>query len=607
MSEQEALIQLYEQELSFLRKSGGEFSRKHPKIAAHLGIHGDLVEDPHVSRLLEGTAYLNARIQHKLKDDLPELTDALLGHLYPHYTRPIPSMSIAQLSPTEDLDTCVEIAKGTKVETSPFGGKTCQFKTTYPVNLTPLNVSNANVHARPFIAPGSDKIKGSEAVLHLQLETLDPNLSILEMDLNALRLYLGNDAHLCHELYESLIHHCQKIVITGDDNDTQPLYLNADRIRAVGFQPEEGLLPYPKNAFIGYRLLTEFFCFPEKFLFIDIENLGKGLTKNVKNKLNLYFYLNTSSETLEQGITKSSFRLNCTPIINLFQQTAEPISVTQHSYEYQVIPDARNLQEKEVFSIDDVTLLNNEEQATPCLPFYGLKHSHRDADQTPSHFWQAKREPLDNSQDVFLSLMNIDLDIHSPQGSTLDIALTCCNADIPSHLPFGGNGLSLHFIDADAPVEHILCITPPTKRIQAPVGKKAHWKLLSHLNINHLPLTEASGTGEVLKEILRLYNFKESPSCLRLIDSIVKVSTQTTSAPIKVAGKSAICRGTHFEITLNPELMRGSSALLFSAIIDQFLGLYTHINSFTQLSVRLDGHESHLIHYPPRAGNRQFI
>jgi type VI secretion system protein ImpG len=253
------LLQLYEKELAFLRQSGAEFATSHPKIAGRLRISGDVVEDPHVSRLLEGVAYLNARIQKKLEDDFPSYSDALLTNLYPHYLRPIPSMAITQFQPETDLDAVMAIPKASLIESESFHGKNCQFQTAFDSQLVPIKVSKASLQERPFVTPGVNDIKNAEGVIHLQLETFSSDVNFSDLNLEHLRFHLKGQAQHIYPLYELLLNQTEQIVVTASSSagkstkSTQTPYklVKPTRLKAVGFEENEGLLPYPPDAFIG--------------------------------------------------------------------------------------------------------------------------------------------------------------------------------------------------------------------------------------------------------------------------------------------------------------------------------------------------------------------
>ena len=172
------LLPYYEKELAFIRQMGAEFAKEHPKIAGRLGINAESVEDPHVSRLIESFAYLNARIQHKLDDDFPELSDALLEVLFPHYQRPIPSMNIVQfVADREKLDAGFLVEKNTLLDTEQFNGESCRFTTVYDTQIHPFEVAEASMLGRPFATPGSGQFKGAGSVLKLSLQCFTNDIS----------------------------------------------------------------------------------------------------------------------------------------------------------------------------------------------------------------------------------------------------------------------------------------------------------------------------------------------------------------------------------------------------------------------------------------------
>lgn len=223
------LLPYYEKELAFIRQMGAEFAKEHPKIAGRLGINSDTIEDPHVSRLIESFAYLNARIQHKLDDDFPELSDALLNVMFPHYQRPIPSMCIVQFDANEELlEATYRLERNTLLETEQFQGEDCRFNTIYDTVLQPIKVTSASIIGRPFSTPGSDSVRGAGGVLKLSLETFNEEISFANLDLQHLRFYLKGQPQHINPLYELLLHRCHNVVISLSEDNPQPAYLGKD-------------------------------------------------------------------------------------------------------------------------------------------------------------------------------------------------------------------------------------------------------------------------------------------------------------------------------------------------------------------------------------------
>lgn len=604
------LLPYYEKELSFIRQMGARFSNEHPKIAGRLGINTDTVDDPHVSRLIESFAYLNARIQHKLDDDFPELSEALLNVMFPHYLKPIPSMSIVRFYPDpEQLDNLHTINKSTVLETETFNGTTCKFTTAYATNLYPLSVEHASLIGSPFNTPGSSTVKGANSVLKLSLETFNEDINFSNINSGRLRFYLKGLMQHINPLYELLLNHCMQVVIATPEIDPSPVHCGKDCIKPVGFDEDQGLLPYPTSSFIGYRLLTEYFVFPEKFMFIDIDNVLSKISDTSITSLDIYIYLSETNIELEHNINKDYFVLGCTPAINLFDQIPEPIKMDHTRTEYQIIPDSRKPDSYEVYSIDNVTSIDKSGKKQSYLPMYGCNHYQ--STPTETNFWHTNRRHAslddflrDEATDVFLTLVDIGFDPHTAKNTSISMKATCSNRNLPAKLPFSDTQPKLSAIDASPPCELIKCITQPSPAVRPDLRNFTRWRLISHLNLNYLTLVRENTNCESVKELLRLYDYKSSSATKGIIESITSISTHSISAPLTIDGKPIICRGTEIEIELDDQLLTGSSRFLFASILENFFALYCSINSFTRLLVKIKGKEGYLKKCPIRIGEK---
>lgn len=604
------LLPYYEKELAFIRQMGAEFSKEHPKIAGRLGISSETIEDPHVSRLIESFAYLNARIQHKLDDDFPELSDALLGVLFPHYQRPIPSMTIIQfVADTEQLEASYLLPKNTLLETEQFQSENCRFSTVYPVELLPLSVVEASLIGRPFTTPGSARIRGAGGVLRLRLKTFTDEINLSELKPDRLRFYLKGQTQYIHPLYELLLNNCQNVVMTASELDTSPVFLGKEVIQAVGFGSDEGVFPYPASSFLGYRLLTEFFAFPEKYMFIDIQGLAKFIPENATSELNLYIYLNSSDVELEHNISAETFVMGCAPAVNLFTHKADPIKIDHTRLEYQIVADARRPLGYEVFSVDKVMASTASGERKEYLPLYGLKHEHQNSNDHA--YWFASRRhgklnhlDRDEGTDVFLSLVDLHFNPNVPDDRTLVIDTTCSNRDLPAKLPFNLEQPKLQCVNGAPPCERIRCLTQPTATLRPPMRDAARWRLISHLNLNHLSITGGASATDAIKEIFRLYDFRESSATRALIESITSLNARPVSAPLNIDGHATMCRGIEIEVVIDDSQFTGNSSYLFASVLEYFFGLYCSINSFSRVLVKRKNKEGYLKKCPPRAGEK---
>ena len=170
------LLTYYNREMTWFRQALATFSDAHPKTAGNLRVSEDAVEDPHISRLIESVAFLNARVQSRLDDDFPRVVASLLEHLYPFYLAPKPSALLAQLSPAKGIDNAVRIEPGYLFETDPVNDVACRFATCYPVTLSPLRISEASLMPKPFNTPGGDRAKGAQAVLEIKFASDAPEI-----------------------------------------------------------------------------------------------------------------------------------------------------------------------------------------------------------------------------------------------------------------------------------------------------------------------------------------------------------------------------------------------------------------------------------------------
>ncbi len=607
------LLVYYEKELAFIRQMGAEFAKEHPKIAGRLGINDDVIEDPHVSRLIEAFAYLNARIQHKLDDDFPELSDALLNVLFPHYQRPIPSMSIVHFEPDrEQLESKYVIPRETQLDTEQFQGVFCRFSTVYPTELLPLELTAASLMGLPLTTPGAARARGAMSVLKLSFSTLSEQIKIADIRPDKLRFFLKGQPQYVNPLYQMLMKDCVTVVATASETDVAPVFLGQNAIQPVGFGLDEGLLPYPAASFPGYRLITELFVFPEKFLFFDITNLEKCIPANATNQMHIYIYLRSSNIELEHNINQQTFVMGCTPVVNLFTQKTDPIKVDHTHHEYHVVPDARRPVGYEVYSIDKVMASTASGEEEEFFPMYGLDHGNRD---TQRHaYWHAVRRSAklgiyerDEGTDVFLNLVDLDFNPNLPDDRTLSITATCSNRDMPSRLPFTMDQPKLQCANGSPPCSRIRMLYKPTNVVRPPLRNHARWRLISHLNLNFLSLTGNDDATQALKEILRLYDFKESSVTRALVDSITAVRAHPISAPLTIDDHATMCRGMEIEIELDDLLLSGCSAYLFATVLEYFFALYCSINSFTKVLVKVKSKEGYLKKCPPRAGNKVFL
>jgi type VI secretion system protein ImpG len=619
----ETLYPYYERELHFIRQLAQEFARRYPAAANRLQLEPDRSTDPHVERLIEAFALLAGRVQHKIHDEFPELTDALLNVLYPHYLAPVPSLAIVQF----DVDTGrVQLPDGfpiprhSRLHTNPleYGvGKrlACQFRTGYPVTLWPVALTEARLRPPPFptdFAPPP----GTKAALRLRLEC-QGEIPFSGLALDQLRFYLAGDNPSVAALYELIFNHTLQVVFRPLDGEHRaPVILEPQHcLHPVGFERDEGLLPYPNQSFLGYQLLTEFFAFPSKFLFVDLGG-WRARPGSLHKKVEVVLFLNRTQAHLEQAVDAGTFRLGCTPIVNLFEQTAEPIPLTHTRYEYRVVPDVTHPLGMEVYAVNAVTSTDPTVGETrEYQPFYSFRHQDGQGDRQA--FWYASRRPSllenDRGTEVYLNLVDLRFEPRLPATAVLVVRTTCVNRDLPTRLQQVGENLAFELEQA-APLAGIRCLRSPTLTLRPPPRRGAHWRLLGHLNLNHLSLTDPVEGTEALREMLRLYDFSDPEAGHQLaavnrhlIEGILSVSSRRVVGRTGGPTASGFARGVEVTIEFDEEKYVGTGAYLFASVLERYLGLYVSINSFSQLVGKTRQGEGIFKKWPPRAGEQRLL
>ncbi|MBU5613042.1 type VI secretion system baseplate subunit TssF [Geomonas azotofigens] len=588
------ILSYFERELSYLRDTGSSFARKYPKVAGRLQLEPGKCEDPHTERLIEAFAFLCARIQRKIDDGLPEITQSLLQVIYPQLTAPIPSLSVVKFAPLfRNLpDGGYKIAKGTPLFSKPVAGVPCQFRTAYPVALWPVEVSDACFQAPVKLVQGAQQVVRVRLLLH----------SASAVPGDALRFYLNGQPQHVFPLYQLLMNHlCSVEYVSAGAPVADSRQLPPGCLRPVGFAADEGLMPYPEQSFPGYRLLLEYFAFTHKFLFIDLTGLSqlwKGAA--LGDAVDLLFYLNTTApESVVVG--PETFCLYATPVVNAFQKVAEPIRHNHGKSEYKVVPDVRSEGAFEVLCVDEVT-------ATEATSPGGVKRYcpvlSGNGGEDSAGLWQMQRRPAsrlhDGGTDVFLSICEPVEAATASTEETLLVRLTCSNRDLPLKVPFGDPAGDFD-TESVAPVTAINCLLKPTPPLRPFLDGGQQRRLISHLSLNYISLVE--GGTVALRQLLSLYDFASSSTTRHQISGIVSVKSRVVTRRIG----SAFCRGLEVIVVFDEDKYVGSGLYLFASILERFLGQYVSVNSFVQLVAVAASNDAIIKRWPPRSGDKVLL
>jgi type VI secretion system protein ImpG len=634
----EDLYPYYERELQYLRQETLEFARNFPDAASALRIEKDRAHDPHVERLLEGCAFLGGRIRRKLDDEFPEIAESVLNMLFPQYLLPTPPMGIVQFQidpQASKLTSRHRVPAGTLLHSAPVHGEPCCFRTCYPVDLAPVALDDAQcVKWTRKNGPEPGCNWQAQAVLELSFKALS-GLTFGDFPLPDLRLFLRGEPH-ASRLYELLGRRVVRIEVAADNksaiesDDARGIFLSSDAMSSVGFGVDEELMPFPKNAFLGYRLLREFFVLPEKFFFYDIDFKGATGLLGSPKEIKVRFYIDSMPEN-SSGISREQFAIGCTPVVNLFNKNAEPQKTHPGRHEYRIICEAGKPDRFEVYTVDKVesTDLTTGVQRVvepfhafrhalkPDIPFYWFTRREKTSGRT-SAFSTGAQSADDTSKssadEVFLELCSLDYDSISPENQCLSISITCTNRNLVKEMPIQEDGRSDFFVVNQPIFGPVKVLALKRDQIRTPVGREdeywtgsdskrqwrgAYWRLISHLSLNYLSLR--SGGIEALQSLLQLYDVKGEAKNENIILGLTALDVR----PVNRLLRGTLCQGIGIELAVDTERFKESSFYLLTAVLDRFLAHYVSINSFTQLTV-VDNTErkNRLKQWPIRMGEQ---
>jgi type VI secretion system protein ImpG len=593
------LLRYYNQELQHVRETGAEFASAYPKIAGRLGMDGMECADPYVERLLEGFAFLSARVQMKMDAQHPVFTQHLLRMLYPQYLAPVPSMTVVEMSPDSGESLPGEghlVPRGTALRSQiGFGERTaCEYRTAHPVNLLPLSLDEARYLSSPAViaAAGLGVPPGSSprAALRLRFK-LAAGVQLDALSFDELPVFFAGAGDLASLLYEQVLGNGMGFSVVAGDSVR---HTGQAGIEPRGFTDAEALLPVSDRSFSGYRLLQEYFACPQRFQFAVFTGLRRLLPRSSATTFDIVVWLDRAVARLEKAVDASYLRLFCTPAINLFPRRSDRIHLRDGAAEYHVLADRTRPMDFEVYDVEDVQGFgDSQEPEQSFFPFYG--GNARTWHQPASAFYTLRREPRVASQrqrrdgprssyvggEVFLSLVDGREAPYPSSLRQLGMRLLCSNRDLPLHMPVGKGSTDL-MLDTDAPVRSIRCVAGPTRPRAAMAEGQAAWKLVSHLQLNYLSLLEHDDGAAALREMLLLYSDEYDAASRRLIEGLREVRSAPIVRRLPIAGPVTYGRGLEIRLTCEDQAFEGTGAFLFGSVMQNFFARYVSLNSFTE-------------------------
>ncbi len=634
----ERLLELYNLELKHLRETAREFAQDFPKIAGRLDLDRDGKEackDPYVERLLEGFAFLAARVHLKLDAEFPRFTQGLIETVYPDYLCPVPSMAIVKFEPELKEDSLAQgfpIKRGTLMRSQLAKGDrtACTFRTAHDVRLLPLVVTEARYFIRDLAELNLPRELRAKAAFRLRLRKTIP-MSFGQIRVDPLVFHIRGADELPSQIYEQIFAHKARLIVQSpSDHKTIGTAFPADCIRPVGFATNQALLPPAPNGFEGYRLLREYFAFPPRFLFFELAGFHEALAQVPGDLLDLVITLDESDPQLEGRIDHSCFDLFCTPAINLFEKTCDRVPIGKGDCEFHIVPDRNRPMDFEVYNLSTVTGYGE----TPDLeqqfhPFYRA----RDTDLETSAYYTLHRTPRLFSDrekrtgrkssyagtDVFISIVDGDMAPHRPDLTQLGIQAFCTNRHLPIQM-VKGIGVRDFEMDISGPVSGNRVLEGPTDPRpslvlagQEPESPNVNsgrfaWRLISHLSLNYLSLLDrgAETGAEGLRDILRLYADPNDRRTLKQIDGVRSVRYRPIVRRVETPGPITFARGLEIMVLFDETAFEGQGVFLLGAVLEQFFARYVSLNSFTE-TVLATQQRKEIMLWPAQIGRRQML
>jgi type VI secretion system protein ImpG len=617
----ERLVAYYNSELRHVREMAAEFAREFPKIAGRLALDRDAKEvcpDPYVERLLEGFAFLAARVHLKLDAEFPRFTQTLLETVYPHLLCPVPSMGVVHFEPDPrepGPEDGFLLERGTALR-SQSEVTPCQFRTGHEVRLWPLKITDSRYYTRLLVELGLPGSLEAKAALLIRLQTTGGK-KFKELKLDRLAFFIRGADEIPISVYEQIFARGTQVVLQAPMEQGQLReILPASTIRRLGFGEEEALLPRSPRSFEGYRLLKEYFACPQRFLFFELTELAATVQQCEGDKLDVIIALRTAEPKLDNRIDPNTFALFCTPVINLFPKRLDPILISDRFAEFHIVPERTRPIDFEVYEIQRVVgvlaKLNEEQRFEP---FYLA----RDSEARAGAYYTINRVPRVLTakekkfgavssyagSEVFISLVDAKVAPYKSQLSQLNVSALCTNRHLPIQLPISVGETDLG-TELYSPVASIRWLVVPTVPIASTAQGDPSWRVISHLSLNYLSLLDSKeGEGAVaLRDLLKLYVNPTDVFTLRQIEGIRSVAASPIVRRIASAGPLTFARGLEIRVVMDEEAFEGSGIFILGAVLAQFFARYVSINSYTE-TVLISQRRGEVMRWPSLIGKRQ--
>jgi type VI secretion system protein ImpG len=647
-------LDLYNTELQLLNEHARQFAEEYPGIAERLGGILDDRVDPLIGGLLEGAAFLAARVQLKLKHEFPEFTENLLEQLVPHYLAPTPSMMLVKANPVfgdPALRDGRTIARDSYLDAS-FRQLdrqiACRYRLCGDITLWPFELTGAEYYSSPAplqalgVSVGGDVLAGLRITLTLRSTARSedepseaevqkkPELMIAGCRTSQLPLYFVGAEADSIGLYEQLFAHCRGIYFRHLDSFGNPVVSEApaECLQQVGFERDETLFARDHRVFEGFDLLREYFAFPRKFLGCRLAGINEHLSRVKARTVDIVFAFDELNTRLAAAVQPQTFAIYAAPAINLFEKSTDRIQLKSNQHEYHVIPDRSHYLDYEPHRVLEVYAhYPGGREKVPVRPLYSA--SLHETPLASDTYFSIRRLPRRRTveekragvssdytgTDMFISLSELGGIDDQDTIAELSLRALCSNRHLTEHLPIGAGGADFRLIE-DFTLD-LVCVAGPTSPREPVIrqlrsrSETAHtgtvtWRLVNLLSTNHLGLVDrgAGSNAEALRETLTLFAEMADSAIERRIRGIRHVDSRPIVRRIRQRSGVGVARGIEITVTIDEKAFEGTGAFLLGAVLDRFFAEYSGFNHFTQTVIRsVDRGE--IMRWPPRMGLRR--
>lgn len=614
------LLEYYNRELRHLRDMGREFAREHPKVAGRLDLEGFECADPYVERLLEGFAFLAARVQLKIDAEFPAFTEHLLECVYPDYLAQTPSMAVVKMEPemSENLMDGVTVPRHTVLRSGLARSEQTrsEYRTAHEIQLWPLAITEAQYLASPSAvvnlgAPASANLK---AGLRLRLRLTAAGQGFNKLALDRLPIFLPGEGAIPEQIYEQLLANAYAVAVLPVNREKGRYgVINHQPVRRVGFEDEQALLPWGPRSFHGYRLLREYFAFPKRFRFVELAGLRPVLGGVPEGEVDLVILLDRVQPKLINAVETEQFELFCTPAINLFPKRADRIHITHTESEYHILPDRTRPADFEVYAVEEVTGYGARQSEEYLFrPFYSVESGYRHRAGHAYYTLRRHRSLLSSRQrqhgprtpyqgtETYISLVDAGEAPYRGDLKQLGFKLLCTNRDLPHSRRARPTEFSL---ESGLPVHSIHCVAGPTDPKPSAAVASTAWNLISHLSLNYLSLLDSDHGAAALRELLGLYGDPHDDGVRKQIEGLLSAQSRNVVRRIDAAGPIVFGRGVEITVNFEETAFEGGGAFLLGAVLEQFFARYASLNTFTE-TVITTAERGEIKRWPIRTGCR---